>query len=249
MGQHSNSGLDHSGHAGQNVAHVDYKSVEDRHDRLKFDGGFRIAEKYLQGRLGVIVQFKAPLPEGGDDRPAVMSDNSRLVWRSDTLPVFAVPVRTYNYAVMQRGQPHDGVQNRMFVPNIEVMEDAEVFAHPVWVSLNPDQEVFGILSRCFYSFTRSFVASPASPTVDGKLGASVLLTSVHPHEFPVRMVKRGVDVMNCVPEDKAALGFSLPINNDGRRASVRLELYARSVRVVVEGDLQVADVLLGPVNL
>src|SRR4051794_8287229 len=89
-------------HLVDGVRNLKPKPVKGRSDWIQADCGFEIAKHYIQGRLGLVVCFKAPLPKGRDADLAGSGDNFLGVGNADGLPVLPRPVWTYNYAIAER---------------------------------------------------------------------------------------------------------------------------------------------------
>lgn len=175
-------------HPDQNVPDFGNKLVQHRYDRLKFHGSFSIAEKYIQGRLGILIQLEAALPKRPDNGLPVLMDQGPRVVTTDRGPVLAHSVWAYNYAISQGDQPKYGVEHCVLVQNIEVVKVNERCTNPVWISLHTDEKILSVLTRCFYSFAMGFVVDPIA-SVDRESGVFVLRTAINPDQLPERMLQ------------------------------------------------------------
>jgi hypothetical protein len=202
------SGIDQPGHARQDLPDLGHKGFQDRHDRLKFDGSFSIAEKYIQACLSVLIHVKPLFSERFNDCHSIVVDECLSVRDPDAAPVLPRPVRTYNYAIAQLHQSENGIKNRVLISDVELVESDKLFAGPVWVSANPDKEVSTVLSRCYYSFDRGFVVDPIGPT-DGKGGAFVWCAAVDFNQFPNGVLQGRPQIVDGVTYNQAAFRFDV----------------------------------------
>jgi hypothetical protein len=85
--------------------------------------------------------------------------------------------------------------------------------------------------------------------MDWESGVPVLFTAIDPHEFPKRMIEGGAQIVNGIAKDQTACWFGAKIDSDGDETAIRLELKPSSIRVSLQGPLQIEDVMLGPINL
>lgn len=205
-----------------------------------------LVEVYRQGRLGIWVYFKSGVPKGSDNRPTLRP--REVVAHVADGPDLTGPVRLHNYAILKRCDTENGRQDGVLIDDIAVMEGAEDLSRTTFVSTEFDEDRLGV-GACYYSFNRSFVTSLVPLEVDGEFRFGTLLTAVNPHEFPKRMVKGRMEIVDGVPNHQSALCSNLVIECDDCKTTVRVELDRSALRIAVQGDLEIADVLLGPINL
>jgi hypothetical protein len=63
------------------------------------------------------------------------------------------------------------------------------------------------------------------------------------------MVKRGTEIVNSIADHQRAFSFSVRVDCNGDECPIMAEIYSRGLRVSVQDDWQVSDVLFGPINL
>lgn len=206
-----------------------------------------IAEEYLDGRIGILVEFDRKAgAKAHDPSPAIWphakfvvceSRHNRTIWIND-------------FHMADGSDAGSWSQNCVLVRVIEQMEAVNFLAPATWVCRETDEEFFRVGVGCFYSITRGFVILPS--VTHRESGMAILCTAIDPDQFPRRMVKRRSEIMNRVAENQRELAWDLlaEANLNGHPASVRIAADAKSMGVAlhksIECDLQINDVMFGP---
>jgi len=84
---------------------------------------------------------------------------------------------------------------------------------------------------------------------------AVLCAAVNSNQFPCSMIKGGAEIVNSISQDERQIGGRClaEANLEGLCASLRIIVDAKRIGVClyksIQSDLEIADVLLGPLNL
>jgi hypothetical protein len=218
---------------------------------------FKIGEEYLNGRLGILIQFEAMAHWNLD------AADSRAIWgdmHADCDSRSAEPNTDFSalvedfYSPVKLESCRKWCECFVFVRDIGLVQYVKQFSGTTFVRTKLDEEVRRISSGRFYSFADGFVVGLYPPR-GRELKRTILCTAIEPNQFPRRMVERRSQVMDSIAGDEGQT----------RRewlAEAGVEGYISGLRIGVwddrlwmgfaksgNGVLKVGNELIGPLNL
>lgn len=226
------------------------RKLHQRLNKWKVLEELNIAKEYLNGRLGVLVEFDNISRAQISHQPgSIIWPNAKLVIaQSDDLSVWICDFNLFNAS-----HAEDGRKRLMLIENIEFMKSKEFFAQPSWMCLESAKEFRRVTSGCFYSITQGLVFSGSLTKRKGRF--AVLCTSINPDQFPCGMIEGATQIVNGISDEEGEVvrNAFAEFHIESEPASVRIRLESKrmfiSRLIFGESAFQITDVLLGPFGL
>jgi hypothetical protein len=224
--------------------------IHQRLNKWKVLEELNIAKEYLNGRLGILIEFDTI------GRAQVSYQPGSIIWPHAKLATAQsgdLSVWMCDFNVLNAGHTEDGRKRPMLIENIEFMKSKDIFAQPTWICRESAKEFLRVTSGCFYSITRGFIFKGVLTKREGRF--AVLCTSVDLDQFPCGMIEGTMQIVNGISEqEREGLGNAFAkFHIESEPSSVRIRLDAKSMfistLVCSERALQIADVLIGPFGL
>jgi hypothetical protein len=212
----------------------------------RFDSeAFNIAEEYLNGRIGFLIQMNGPPNSEVKPGAAIGTHAEGAIFHLDNRAI-------YGYSFEPRNTCGSGERSQdcMLVGIVKEMQRIEYRASSCFVCPETNKEILRVFARRFYSVTRGFIIPLVVPRRKGQV--SILCTAVQSDQFPSRVIEGGSEVVHRIPNNErncfrnwvAKMYLDCDI-------TVRIAANAKCVGVALDecckNDIKITDVMLGPI--